>query len=879
MKQLQRVNSELNNALQNTWRLLPYHPETADKEFTKIAEQFQLLSNDWENWLLDCETLNADDVKEFRLQKEIILNQMEQFLTQGKGVTLSLLGRLAEAQQFYLRSMSLLGDGLQPSKGSLAEALGQLALQQAKFNEAEEHFLDAHKINIHFAKPEAWNKLVAPKDIQPSAFYSLEGAARVLGSLAQAALQRGDRELFIQRQLEAIEFASKHELPNLARSLWLVLYTWELQWDVRGTFPEVLKEKFKVIAKAQKDLEPAEFKIDKLLLEAENSIVRNSRNQARKLLNTTKEILEKEQDFRDKHWKLHMAFANYYEWQNNIEMAIEHAAKAVSISEEMNVPDFIHQAIDMLVRLSNLANANPEHQLSARKQLDAVIHKLRKIENGEALAQALIQRAVTYHLPAAEHKAAMSDLDEAEKFITSRGLRQLLYSAQAAAKKKSGNKEGALRSLEAAIQLCREQMLPAGNPTAKSYRDLLHQTETLHEGAAILAAELGRVTEAFEYAEKGKSILLRQQLAQSGNNLENSKWQIPEVRYNEELQQSLQEEAAAFLFFCVGTGRTLALLLDPEEKEPKPFFVSLKEEDLQEKELANNLWPGDTGKDNEFIQLLSFLSDKLITPISDELRDVMSRCEVLYIVPDSRLYLVPFSALNLNGTALVEHKKCALALAPSLALWQWCRQRRLKNKERSCLVVGAGSAGEFSFAGQARRIMVGCNWKKDPTYLLDDEENVTSDLIWKEAKMHFVLHFSCHGIEEPTTLDTLSALSIVLSNHEKWHAKDIFDHPDQLSAELVFLNACMSGRFRLREGLSIGGFWEAFLHAGATSIIATLAQVHPEDAEQLSQSFYKIWLKGDVTKARALQLAQQELLRKKPGSFHWARYILIGDYS
>jgi CHAT domain-containing protein len=258
------------------------------------------------------------------------------------------------------------------------------------------------------------------------------------------------------------------------------------------------------------------------------------------------------------------------------------------------------------------------------------------------------------------------------------------------------------------------------------------------------------------------------------------------------------------------------------------------------------------------------------------LLDVMGRSEVLYIVPDSRLYLVPFSALTLNDAPL--HDYCALALAPSVGLWQWCRARRPIEQTRTCLAIGVGQEDRVSFADQTRAVMAGCNWKKAPTYLLDDEVPVRSDGVWELAKKHTVIHFSCHGMEEPTALDTLSALYLELSGKEKFYAKDVFNRKDELFAELVFLNACMSGRFKLRKGLAIGGFWEAFLQAGATSLIATLAKVHPEDAEQLAHTFYKAWLEQNVSKARALQLAQQELRRKKTKSFHWARYVLIGDH-
>ena len=877
MKQLQEANRVVDKALQDTWRYVPYNPEKAYGEFIRITEQFQRLSGEWEEFIIDFEIFSGGNHSDFRYQTESIMSQLEEFLAQGKGMALALLGRLAEAQKSFEHSKAILEKYPNPSYASLAEALGQLCLQQAKFDEAKQHFKSAYDSYIQFAVPEAWNEIVNPEDAVSSAFLSLEGAARILESIAQVALQRGNREAFLSLQLEAIEFAHTHELPRQTRKLLLNLYTWQLQWDVRGALADALKQKLIEIEKDPEDQEQVNFKIDKLFLEAENSILRGSKNQARKLLNEVRGILEKDQNLLDKRWKLHLAFSSYHEWQDEIETAIEHAEEALTIAKKINVPDLIQQAVETLVRLSNLDAANPEHQLRARQQLDEIIIKLRQIGGEEALAQSLMQRSLTYLLPAEQYEKALAELSEAKMYAKSRTLNQLIITAQAVAEKMSGKRAKALETLQEAIKLCQEQMLPKGEPSARSYRDLLHQTETLHEGAAILAAELGYNHEAFKWAEKGKTLLLQQQFAQSGNNLQDA-WEFPQVSYDKELQQSLQEESAAVLFFCVGTGRTLALLLDPIETEPKSFFVDLKEKDLQETKLAKGLWPSSGAGESQFIQFLSYLSDKLLAPLAEVLEDIINRCDVLYIVPDSRLYLVPFSSLALNGKPLIEYDHCSLALIPSVSLWQKCRQRRLLDNERSCLVVGTGSANEFSFADQARAIMDGCNWKKTPDYLLDDEGRVTKERIWKAAKTRTVLHFSCHGMEEPMPLDTLSALHLILSDNEKWYAKDVFNHKNELSAELVFLNACMSGRFKLHEGLAIGGFWEAFLHAGATTIIGTLAEVHPEDAEQLARSFYQTWLKGNITKARALQIAQQELRRNKPNSFHWARYILIGDH-
>ena len=88
-------------------------------------------------------------------------------------------------------------------------------------------------------------------------------------------------------------------------------------------------------------------------------------------------------------------------------------------------------------------------------------------------------------------------------------------------------------------------------------------------------------------------------------------------------------------------------------------------------------------------------------------------------------------------------------------------------------------------------------------------------------------------------------------------AKEIFDLNGQLHADLVFLNACSSGTFQMSLGSEMGGFLEAFIRAGARSIIATLYHIDPPEAQNIALVFYKKWLKGGKSKAEALKLAQK----------------------
>lgn len=73
----------------------------------------------------------------------------------------------------------------------------------------------------------------------------------------------------------------------------------------------------------------------------------------------------------------------------------------------------------------------------------------------------------------------------------------------------------------------------------------------------------------------------------------------------------------------------------------------------------------------------------------------------------------------------------------------------------------------------------------------------------------------------------------------------------------------------------VGGFWQAFLQAGAPTLIATLVLVDPGSVQQLILEFYKNLLAGNITEAEALRQAQLKLRKERREGYHWASHILI----
>jgi hypothetical protein len=94
--------------------------------------------------------------------------------------------------------------------------------------------------------------------------------------------------------------------------------------------------------------------------------------------------------------------------------------------------------------------------------------------------------------------------------------------------------------------------------------------------------------------------------------------------------------------------------------------------------------------------------------------------------------------------------------------------------------------------------------------------------------------------------------------------------PDQPTRPLVVLNACQAGRAGIQL-TSIGGFAEAFLHAGAGAFISSLWAVGDEPASSFTAEFYRR-LKAGATIADATNSAREHA--RTAGDATWLAYAV-----
>lgn len=246
------------------------------------------------------------------------------------------------------------------------------------------------------------------------------------------------------------------------------------------------------------------------------------------------------------------------------------------------------------------------------------------------------------------------------------------------------------------------------------------------------------------------------------------------------------------------------------------------------------------------------------------LRAALGAASDVSVVPCDSLQTLPFAALH-DGERWLD-EGCHLRLMPSAAM----AMRRTaaagltaESSGRRVLV------GESSGLPQVRAELEAAATALHPaTVMLNAQASVQATL---NAFAHAdVLHLACHA-EFRSDSPGFSALHL---NDGLLTAVQIEEQ--RLTARLVVLSACDTGRAHAAPGDEGLGLVRAFLVAGAQEVVASLWAVDDGATAALMGHFYRRWRINGQRTALALQAARADLRRTHPHPYHWAAFVLHG---
>ena len=666
---------------------------------------------------------------------------------------------------------------------------------------------------------------------------------------------------------EAISLADQHGLTSLAGQLRLKKLDLRVDADVSGATldaADLKKELGRILASS----------VSTLMLIAKRSSAIGDRDTAGEALEAAAALAQKLPE--QERWLINLEQARYFASAGDLSAALRHAQAALRFVRRLGSPLLAAQALSELVPLRAELDDPAEQQAA-----DQELAELERSGQAQELALALISRAQVRYRQR-RFSESREDLDRALASTRNGDLRLRALGQKMLALEALDDDSQALGCALDAMTILQQNEQDDRVGTEANWRDRLQDAEGLYAAAAWFEAKAGRARAAFDLAEAGRALRLRRALQRAKVQTESdpaaagTAATVAGPPTFDEVRRGLAEDSAALVLISILKWGTLVLLADFAHSEPSVFVLDLSGADVRrllspadsDYKLGTQAWS------EALFATLPELSHKLLAPLEDALRALAPQCRTIYIAPDTHLYRLPFAALTFaDGTFLAQ--ACPLALTPSAAALAACRTRRFRAPGRSLLAYGVGAAttqdNRSVYFGNESRTVASFAWQEAVRL----PENTPCRDLLSAFPRHTVIHLACHGVASGEIYDTSEASYLELYPPERLTARDVLGGP-RLRADLVFLNACQSGNFRMSTRTEADGFWSAFLVAGATSIIATLTMIEPDSAEALALDFYRAWLDG-ASKAEALRSAQLAAIVRGAKPDHWAAHILIGD--
>ncbi|XP_066018945.1 tetratricopeptide repeat protein 28-like [Pocillopora verrucosa] len=268
------------------------------------------------------------------------------------------------------------------------------------------------------------------------------------------------------------------------------------------------------------------------------------------------------------------------------------------------------------------------------------------------------------------------------------------------------------------------------------------------------------------------------------------------------------------------------------------------------------------------------LSVVFIAPVNDFLEEP----EVI-IVPDRRLYKVPFAALSEKEGAEYLSETHRIRVIPSLTTLKIIQDSPEDyHSNTGALVIGNPKVDGLQPLPGARKEaeMVGRLVGVPPLV----EEKATKQAVLERISSVSLIHFAAHGNAERGEI-ALSPIPTPNSGNaippqEAYMLTMAEVSRVKVRAKLVVLSCCHSGSGEIRaEGVI--GIARAFLGSGARSVLVALWAIPDSATEKLMGRFYEHLIEGESASEslhQAMKWMRKNGLNKMS---EWASFTLIGD--
>jgi len=352
------------------------------------------------------------------------------------------------------------------------------------------------------------------------------------------------------------------------------------------------------------------------------------------------------------------------------------------------------------------------------------------------------------------------------------------------------------------------------------------------------------------------------------------------------IRKNLDAETAV-VFYLSFNQQLMALLISKKQIHFERIYTQFSHVEDKISQMLLQM----TQDDDDWLESSKQLYDILIQPL---VLQGIEQHQALWIVPDENLRLLPFDILldpegqlmadkyrisnqSINTIEKIINKKQRdVDHTSSVRLSLVGRMQEVMNMPQHWRTAYRNLLAENAeFKGFDQEVKFIQSLQQNGAVLLNDAatESSTKSLIAEEQG---ILHVASHGFDNPLA----PAFSALLLKSDAaadglLQAREVAQM--QTDLDMVVLASCSSakGGFKGRYGHQLG-LAEAFVSAGATTVIGTLWDVKDQKTAQFMQWFYRSLHSGQ-TASQALYDAKQEAIRQHWNAYDWSGFTLTGD--
>jgi CHAT domain-containing protein len=398
-----------------------------------------------------------------------------------------------------------------------------------------------------------------------------------------------------------------------------------------------------------------------------------------------------------------------------------------------------------------------------------------------------------------------------------------------------------------------------------------------------------------------------------------------------EFQRNVLDENTLLLEFSFGKEESYLWLIGKTELDsyvlpPREQIESrierlremLTSRDMKQDESIENYQARINETENDFKDESKKLSEELFGQIADKLSD-----KRLIIVPDGKLHYFPVAALPFPDSnddtpilltneivyepsattlaLLMRNEKSDSAASKNLLVFsdptfsvQDARQANAENQIETEAQIALRQPKTFRFT-ESLTSLPRLNASKDEAEAImkivgESQSTVLSGAAATREKAlessvteYKIIHFASHGLinEERPELSGIVLSQIDEAGQTRNGVVRLQDiYAMNLSADAVVLSACSTGIGKEVRGDGLLSLNNAFLQAGAKSVVSSLWKVDDYATRELMKIFYREMASGTKTTSEALRRAQIEMRRKGQyqSPFYWAAFTVQGNF-